>query len=142
MRIVLGRFGPFLSSFSSSAITEESSESELSAFSDLVSFSVFKMLLITSVKKQVKGKKRITGKLLWTKLYTVCRINIRIIQRQKKGPSNCVKFAFVGLFLNYTRPAPSPPHKQHKMGVSRIFQQFPHYNMWEPEEEWQGIFKR
>lgn len=108
MSIVLGRFGPFLSSFSSSAITEESSESELSAFSDLVSFSVFKMLLITSAKKQIKVKKRITGKLLWTKLYTVCRINIRIIQRRKKGPSNCVKFAFVGLFLNHTCPAPSP----------------------------------
>ena len=117
MSIVLGRFGPFLSSFSSSAITEESSESELSAFSDLVSFSVFKMLLITSAKKQVKGNKRITGKLLWTKLYMIC---LRIIQRKKKGPSN----------------------KQHKMHVSRIFQWCPHYIMWQPEEEWQGIYKK
>ena len=52
MSIVLGRFGPFLSSFSSSAITEESSESVLSAFSVLVSFSVLKLLLITSKRKK------------------------------------------------------------------------------------------
>ena len=53
--IVRGLFGPFLSSFSSSPMTDESSESELSPFSVLVSFSVLKLLLITSAK-QIKRK--------------------------------------------------------------------------------------
>lgn len=56
--IVRGLFGPFLSSFSSSPITEESSESELSAFSNFVSLSFLKLLLITSaeqIDRQIMG---------------------------------------------------------------------------------------
>lgn len=54
--IVLGRLGPFLSSLSSSAITDESSESEFSAFSILVSFSLLKLLLATSARKESENK--------------------------------------------------------------------------------------
>ena len=46
-----------MSSLSSSPITDESSESELSPFSVLVSFSVLKLLLITSAK-QLKRKRK------------------------------------------------------------------------------------
>ena len=59
--MVRGRFGPFLSSLSSSATTDESSESE-SPLSVLLSFSGLKLLLLTSGK----NKKTLSDSVVYT----------------------------------------------------------------------------